>query len=395
MYEASKIFKKDKFDSYSEFYLALAMSKILLKRGEVLDMRGMSIDYDLLPKSYIEMFKKMVVAKSIDIGSEIKESSVNMYEKLQCDIDISYFDEVPLFRDDGETLYWSIDIISKQYGKFSTRAYNMLNMGYVVSSLVAYHMLNIYDGKEDRVLVLDFDKDNTKNSFIYMNIVSCLKSMDWLNRYVSLSLDTSGGVVDVDYSIFCTNGKVAGHRKLWSIGEKLKLMEKFGMVVGSILVLWYRKGFNNNNEYGSIDRAVIVRLDEIGDDFLGITIMALNKTREEVYQDYINIDSSVRGLFSDILNKKSYSRSEEISLVGLGIDNYFKDEDKFLTLLDKTEKVYKTVTIDGKVVEVEMSGVDAIYWLLRQYEIDFDVDLYIDMYMDGEVPLYDKCYPEG
>src|SRR5699024_11687162 len=68
-----------------------------------------------------------LVAKSIDIGSEIKESSVNMYEKLQCDIDISYFDEVPLFRDDGETLYWSIDIISKQYGKFSTRAYNMLN----------------------------------------------------------------------------------------------------------------------------------------------------------------------------------------------------------------------------------------------------------------------------
>ena len=37
-----------------------------------------------------------------------------------------------------------------------------------------------------------------------------------------------------------------------------------------------------------------------------------------------------------------------------------------------------------------MSEVDAIYWVLRQFNIDFDSDLYKKMYNHGEDLLWDS-----
>lgn len=390
MYNGEEIFRKSKLSSYSEFYLVLCMSKILKMRGEVLDVSRMIIDYDLLPGSYIDLFKRRVKEGAIYIG-EGDIGSVNMYEKIACDIDVSYFDEINLFREVDDHLYWNLDTISHTYGKYSSKAYNMLNMGYFVSNLVSYHILNIFDGKENRKLVLDFDKSQTGNSYIYVNIISCLRSMGWLNKFVAVNLDLDKkDKVDIDYSIFCMNGAVAGHKKLWSVKEKLALMEKQGMSVGSILILWYRKGINANNKNGVIDRAIVIRLDEIGDTYIGVTSMALNKTKEEVYQDYMSIDPSIRSMFVDMIDKKPYMAHMELDIVGFGVDNYFDDEDKFITKLDTSERVYKRVTIDGVESEVEMSAIDAFYWLLCQYGLDFDKELYKEMYFDGETPLWER-----
>ena len=175
-----------------------------------------------------------------------------------------------------------------------------------------------------------------------------------------------------------------------TLSEKLDVMKRYGMVEGAILLLWKRSGMCENNEYGHITGAKVFRLDEIGDNFLGVTTIAVNKTKEEIKMDYYDIDESIRYLFVDLLDKKPHMESSELNIFDVGIDNYFYDESKFITLLDESEKVFKTVTIDGKEVRMKMSGVDAIYWVLCQYGIEFDRELYKRMYFHGDSePLWD------
>lgn len=384
---AKEIFRRGHFRSYSEFYLALAMGNVLKNRGYSLNMDGMQVDADAVPKDMIKYYKRLLNDGAITLS--MFESSKADLELAQSDIDTSYFNRIPLAQDNGETLDWTLEYARDTYGDYGRVFLEFLKLGNTLIHLVAYHLVSVILDGNKKKLVLHFDSQKAKSTFVYVNIYSCLQTLDWIADYVDLDIDFGDYRVDLDYSIFCNNGKVAGHHKIHTVSEKIALLEKYGMVEGSILELWSRDGMCENNEFGKVTGVTIIRLDEIGDDFLGVTSIALNKTREEVMQDYYDIDESVRSLFIDMLSKKPNQSSTELNLHGVGVDNHFLDEDKYLTLIDESAEVFKLVTIDGKVGNVKMKEVDAVYWLLCQYGIEFDRELYKEMYFHGKEPLWD------
>lgn len=386
--KAREIFKRGYFASYSEFYLALAMGSVLKNRGYCLNMDNMQVDVDAVPQDMVKYYKRLLSDGAITMSMYERKEYTD--EIADSDTDTSYFDKVILVEEGKETLDWTIDFARENYGEYSKVFLELLKIGNNLMHLVANHLVNhILDG-ENRKLVIHFDSAKAKSTFLYVNIYSILQTMVWVKDLVELDVDFGDFCVDLDYSIFCNNGRVAGRYKMHTVADKLKVMEKYGMVVGSILILWERSGMCDNNEYGHITGAKLFRLDEIGDDFLGVTTIAVNKTKEEVKLDYYDIDESIRYLFVDMLDKKPFMQSTELSVYDTGIDNYFYDEAKYITLLDESEEVFKTVTIDGQVTNVKMKGVDAIYWLLCQYDIEFDRDLYKSMYFHGDSePLWD------
>ena len=101
------------------------------------------------------------------------------------------------------------------------------------------------------------------------------------------------------------------------------------------------------------------------------------------------MDEESKRLFSDILNKPPLVRSRSISLVSMGIDEYFGAEELILTALDPSEMVVKTISVDGQHATVDMSGVDAIYWLLCQYGIEFNKKLFKERYGTDKDFLWD------
>lgn len=384
---AKEIFRRGNFRSYSEFYLALAMGNILSNKGYSLNMDGMQVDADAVPKDMIKYYKRLLNDGAITLS--MFEGGVSDVDLADSDIDTSYFDNIPKGANNGETLDWSLEFARDNYGDYSKNFLEFLKLGNTLIHLVAKHLVDVILYEERRKLVFHFDSQKAKSTFIYVNIYSCLQTMDWIADFIGLDIDFGDYRVDLDYSIFCNNGKVAGHHRLHTVGEKVALLEKYGMVEGAILELWSRDGMCENNEFGKITGVTVIRLDEIGDDFLGVTSIALNKTKEEIHQDYYDIDESVRSLFIDMLSKKPNQSSTELSLHGVGVDNNFLDEDKYLTLIDPSAEIDKMVTIDGKVGTVRMKEVDAIYWLLCQYDIEFDKDLYKEMYFGGKEALWD------
>lgn len=393
MLECEKIFGRKNFESYSEFYLALCMAAEMKRRDDQLDMSSMRVDKSILSKKELNYYKYLISSEAIHIDG-LDPTTVESV-KLE---DIKYYlntEGITLLKDKlvfdrEDDYYWSPEVVIENYVDGPKEFRTLSNTGNLLMHIVAHMIICEYYGeRKKKPLVIHFDGVKAKNTYYYVNLYSCYSTLQWFRDYVKLDVDFSNINVDVQYSIFCNNGQVAGRHKQWSREEKLKLLNDYGMLEGAIVILWQRSGICPSNVSGKVTSAIIARIDEIGDDFVAVTTIALNKTKEEITEDYYSIEEKNRSLFQDMLNFKPNKMAKILSLYELGIENYFLDEYMFITLLDKNEQVVKKITIDGKQEYVPMSGIDAIYWLLCQYGIEFDREMYRNMYNGGKDLMWD------
>lgn len=403
--EIKDIYKRPLFRSYSEVYLALAIGKALSDRGNSLSFENMSIAKDCLPKDIYDYFISLV-SKKVILLPLAKEVPV---QESKLSFNTLIFDSM---KSNTGTIEWCMgeDSYRDIYLKDLQTSQNF------IMHLVGTHICNVLLGKTTKKLVLNFKGNFSKTTSYYINIYSCLMTLSWLNDFIQINTDIN--IANLEYSIFCNNGLVAGHqdKKLTPL-EKKELMSKFGIEKGSICILWERWKMNENNLIGVLkDQPKVIRIDGIGADSIIVTSFPLNKTKEKLEQEYEDLeDYSKYLLYSNGLSYNINSTVEEIDLIDLGIDDYFycnrseiegktrngkKEvkfglknlsliEPKFITLIDEFSKSSHLITLNGVKKEVVMSEVDAIYWLLNQYEIDFDSKLYKRMYSNGNDLLWD------
>lgn len=389
MIKCEDILKKTYFESYSEFYLACCIARECMRRGDMLDMSNMRIDKGILPEQELNYFKCLWRDKAIYLGKEYSGSSLvesSLYIDTDCFAD--YYDV--LFKEEKDKYYWSIDWVGTAYkGNFNLQ--NISFAGKNLMHLIGHMLVCFYLGeREKKVIEVEISGPQVKSTYIYVNLVSCLKTLLWLNDILYLNIDFTGYNIDIDYSILCNNGIAAKRNKLWTIKDKHKFLKQSGLVDGMIAVLWKRKGMCESNPAGRITGATLVRINEICEDAISIETLPYNKTKEEKEEDYLSIPEDKRYMFMDMKYTEPKGTSCMLSLYDIGVEDYFDMEDEFLTKIDRSAKVIKRITVDGKVSDVEMSNVDAIYWLLCQYSVDFDRELYRDAYNDGEPLLWDK-----
>lgn len=390
MLKCEEIIGKREFESYSEFYLALCIAAEMFRRGDKLDMSSMKVEKELLSDKELSYFKYLKAVGAIYING------VNL-EKVDTDgvayyLDMNDLTELKdvLVESREDCYYWSPSIVTEKYIG-GPRAFTILsNIGNNLMHIIAHLVVCMYFGeREKKKIVVHFEGIPAKNTYYYVNLYSCAQSLEWFRDLVEIDVDWEGANVDIQYSIFCNNGQVARRYKRWSVSEKREIMEKYGIVEGSIVTLWSRSGMCQSNIMGKINSVIVARIDEIGNDFVAVTTIPLNKTKEESILDYYSIEEDKRYLFSDLLNSKPALASRILSLYDVGVYNYFFDEGQFLCPLDTGEKVTKIITVDGKQAPVEMKEVDALYWLLCQYSIEFDRELYRKMYNKGKELMWD------
>lgn len=392
MINCESLFKRRHFESYSELYLALVIARECLRRGTYLDMSTMNIEKDITPPNMLEYFKYLVSLGAIKIeGLEVSE--INNIPSTYLDTNPIADFEDNIFKNCSEHYEWSFSWVFDTCSNYPYEFLKAMNLGNTLMHLVGYYIVSREEGTlESKPLkIIINDRQKVASTYLYINLLSCSKSLKWFNDYIQLEIDFSEFSVDLDYSIFCNNGFAAGRNKLWSWKEKEGFLRKEGMEEGSILVLWERKGMCEANPIGRIVGSTLVRLDNIDNGDLHMTVFPLCKTKEEITDDYYDIPEDKRMYFNDLLDFKVKSYQRNMPLTSLGIRNYFSTEETtFIDKIDKSGTVSKKVTVAGNTDYVEMSEVDAIYWLLCQFEVEFDRQLYRDMYNDGEDLLWDK-----
>lgn len=398
-FKCSEILCKTKFESYSEFNLALCIAVELHRLGYQLDMTDMVITKDITPDEGLEYFKYLISVQAIYIDG-IELPDVNNLSTPAFYIDTSCFalleERGILLKEetvDGNTsLYWSFKWANSTYSdEVRSKLLNISKIKYLLLHLVGYLIVGVHLGRiPKRLLTIEFNAYESKSTPYYVNLVSCLLTLEWLNELLYLKLDLDNLSVDIEYSILCNNGEVAHRNKDWGVDDKRKFLKEADLVEGSIGILWSRKGMCTSNPYGKVINANVVRVEEIGNDFITLSSISINKTKEEMRIDYESIAENKRHLFTDMLYSKPNIKERIYPLYSVGVENYFLSESDFITKIDKHGTVSKVITINGKEGSVTLSQIDAIYWLLCQYEVDFDRKLYKDMYSNGKPLLWDE-----
>lgn len=391
MLKCSEIFKRNTFKSYSEFYLACAMAQECLRIGETLDISDMQIEKDILPSNFLEYFKVLVWEGAFTgVGEAHNGKKPEMSTNNKLYFNTECFDILgnTIYKSEGESLFWSFEYARDEYKGYRV---NLSEADNFIMHIVANYLVQYYLGKiTAKPLVISItDLQKVKTPYYYINLLSCCKTLPFLDGLVFMDIDFSEYNLDIEYSLFCNNGYAAKRNQKWSISEKKNFMKQEGIIEEGIYVLWERKGMNDSNPIGHIENCTLVRLDEIGAEDVSLTCIPLVKTQEEITDDYYEVPAEKRELFSDLLDFKVNSYLRSVSLYSMGVRNYMSDEDVFIDLIDVDEQVTKKITIDGKVDNVEMSGVDALYWLLCQFGVEFNKELYKSMYSPNQNLLWD------
>ena len=400
MIDCKVLLRKDNIDTYFEFLFIMALACECGDRGDVLDITGMSIkDKGMLSDEDIKYLHYLRSKGYIEDGSK----SASKSEKIDVN-SLSYYMECPILHILKQDL---VEIKGGRYAWSLNYAYNAYNVdgiscneylgrkviGAFMLRMVAYMLIAFDQGELPKLpLDLSYTALDSGTASMYLALYACSKSIPVLKDFVTFHFGDTN--IDLDWVMSYSKSKHSGRFKRWSYRDKMKIFEKYNFKVGSIAVLYTRSKVSESNKIGKITDSVIVRIDDIKKTksgcMLEVTRFNVNRTIEEKEEEYLGISEEYRDYYVDLLTPKMNSSASHYEFIDLGIGDYFSDEDYLLFPIDRNEYVTKTITIDGRLATVELSEVEAIYWTLCQYEVDFDRDMYTKDYNDDENLMWDR-----
>ena len=396
------IFGKDHFDNVIEYKLLLYIAAFCKQLGVVLDITRMTpwFDAEKLKATYsIKMchdyMRDLIKQGALDVGADPEK----VPEGKPLAIKFDQIIQENLFEEKNNTLYWCYD--TPRNNDYSCRSeFTGVNAEDYIFALTAYYLLMKSLGYESsKYLLVDFNFGSSKyhslvssNIYLYIDIYACTKSIPMYAEYIKLSMDK---VIlekkDLDFLLFMKNARYDGKLRDYTVKEKLEKLNLLNYDIGGIYVLWHRKKMNENNPAGIIDKATIIRLDEISDDFLGVLRIPVNSTYEERELDYYEISEDINYKYIDMLQRKPIATSvAKVSLYNLGIENFLNTEDNFITKLDTSEMTSTVLFFNSKLHRMELPAIEVIYWIMCQGNVDFDRQKYKDMYNHGNELLWDR-----
>lgn len=378
------------FKTYSEFIFMLCVAKEYHRRGELMDFSMMEME-NILGKVQKGMFRWCLYRGYVWVDGLEVESEPDFEEPYAFNMEVFGEYGGHIFCEEESAYVWDWTWVKQQdYGVYWGDILTYSKLGISLLHSVAWLVVGMKEGeKSAKKVVIKAEHGVAESTYIYINVLNIGRTIEWLQEIIDVQIHVVGKDVDVDFSLFINSGIMADRRKPWAIPDKHRQMEMEGITEGGIYIYYERKGVAESNIVGKITNASVVRLDKIDKTNVVFTIIPLYRTKEEIEGDFNSIPDDDKKSFDDMLNFKVNTREIKVDLYNMGIENYIFDEDAFIAKIDDYGTVEKLVTVNGKRAVLQMSQREAIYWLLRQYEVDFDRGKYLGMYPKEGGYIYD------
>ena len=241
-------------------------------------------------------------------------------------------------------------------------------------------------------LILSFSQEhcNTNMALSLFNALEELSSCfcGWVRSHYNdfVNEDTRN---NLSYQAWYVIGKEKGMLSKWySQEEKFKYIKKLDIQVGDVVCLYERKKAQKNNLVKSIANCqmAIVR----GIDKSGLTLDIIN-TVKPYYQgkiDFENNTIAVKTLYGSNLPYKRINISTQTkSWIDCGVEYMMQNEIFFVTPIDGDDYQVRTI---AKGLTVDMSAQDLVYYILKDYDVEFNEAHFLDKYFKNDAPLRTK-----
>lgn len=178
--------------------------------------------------------------------------------------------------------------------------------------------------------------------------------------------------------------------RYYTPSEKKAEFKKLGFCKGDVVFLYKRdkcQVLNNIKSISSCNYAIIRDVNKEG------LILDVFFTRNTRFGESLKFESYPKELqnmyFSDSYKNCRHS-IKAIPWDTLGIEYMLYDEEFFISCIEKADNlVVQDCTEDLEEREFTLDCVNAIYWLLKDHEIDFDDEMYRKKHFKGVLPMWD------
>lgn len=205
------------------------------------------------------------------------------------------------------------------------------------------------------------------------------------------------------YYAWYTEGKDKGIVGQWySPKQKLSYMQKNGMGVGSVILLYTRVKDQQRNFMKSIESCIVAIIRDIkatSNRTYSITVETCH-TMKPYYQAKLEFEDYVTSVKTLWVEEKPYERFRSstlnLDLCDLGVEYLLYSELNFITSLNCATDFREAYVTDGvRKDRLVLPQNDYIYWVLKDYNIEFDEEAYIKQYIPNGKPAYETYMAGG
>lgn len=198
-------------------------------------------------------------------------------------------------------------------------------------------------------------------------------------------------LLQVGYSAWYQKGKDKGMLDRWYSGkEKMEYLKKLDIQKGDIVMYYKRPRSSRLNSVKSIKSCHVARVEYITQTDIGLSLFNTTKLYCQAKADFDNQTIAVKKMYCGKLPYTDFSMTKvNEPLADLGIEYMMQNELSFIVPLDQCDDSVETLVTNGKIEsKVILSQNDFIYWLLKDYDIEFNHDRFLDKYFKDELPFY-------
>ena len=263
-------------------------------------------------------------------------------------------------------------------------------------SLLAYVAVNrVFRGSPD-VLRIEFSQNFLLNS---MAMSYVLLLADEVPCFTWVDLDCTGLSVDqqnqLTYMSWYAKGRDLGMCDRWYSGvDKLRYMKQLGIGVGDLVMFYERNKAQQRNYIKSIASchlAKVVSVDKHNIAFEFINTVKPYYMGKMSFEDNSTIVKKMYRSNTYMPYERLNTSKQRMDLADLGVEYMLYTEHCFITPLCESDDIRPTLVSDGdRVDNLLLHQNDLIYWILKDYNYEFNEKHFLEQNFAGREPLYTR-----
>lgn len=302
-----------------------------------------------------------------------------------------------------EAWFWTIKGTSANDEMVNSASLNTSCASKAWISMIAMVAVNRLMTGVPEILGIEFPYVIAKNQLALSDFLLLVDNTSALSGWLCFSFDPS--VSDdiqrqLGYESWWYKGKEIGMLSGWyKPKDKLSYMRnELNLDVGDVVLLYERNYSTKYNYIKSIASCHVAIILSISASSIVLDVVNTVKTKHGAEVAFQNQTMAVKQMYCGSNKYKEWnSNIRSYDLTDLGIEYMMHTEPYFILPLDQADDILELDVIDnnGRADKFALHQNDAIYWILKDYEVSFNEDKFLNTYFPNSKTAYDVYMSGG
>lgn len=254
-----------------------------------------------------------------------------------------------------------------------------------------------------KLLAIEFHYSIAKNQLALSDFMILMDETDCLTGWVLFSFADNVSEdmqMQVGYEAWWHRGRERGLLDRWyRPKEKIEYLRNVLNLWTGDIVLFYERNYSTKYNYiKSISSCHIAIIREITSTSITLETINTVKTKYDAEVDYKNLTMAVKSMYDGIEKYSRWNSSiQKYDITDVGVEYLMHTERYFILPLDQADDVIHLNVRDnnGRTGKYALHQNDAVYWILKDYDVDFDEEHFKLRYFENSATAYDVFMSGG